>query len=96
MLSIELPLGVLKRKEHKISEPINSHHFVQRVEFTVALLHCVQPAVHQHVNLEDLNGACDSVECDSPITYLSQPWTTPPTLLQLAACHKQEVSVKSC
>lgn len=44
-------------KIKKIFWLIYSHHFVQRVEFTIAFLHRVLPAVHQHVNPEDLKGA---------------------------------------
>lgn len=50
-------LGLMFENAQNSSEQIHSHHFVQRVEFTVAFLHRVLPAVHQHVNLEDLKGA---------------------------------------
>lgn len=33
-----------------------SHHFMQRVEFTVAFLNHVLSAIHQHFNFEDLKG----------------------------------------
>lgn len=35
---------------------LNSHHFMQSVEFTVAFLHSMLSAIHQHFNLEDLKG----------------------------------------
>lgn len=40
-----------------------SHHFMQRVEFTVAFLNGVLSAIHQHFNFEDLKGRKGQCDC---------------------------------